>query len=342
VSAPAVTVLMPVRNAERFVRAAIASILAQTWSDFELVIVDDGSTDGTAGVIASFADGRIRVISNQSTEGLARALNRGLTAAQAPLVARLDGDDIAHPKRLGTQLAFLRANPAVVLLGAQVRVLDERGRASNPPGWRRALTHDGIRFQSLFDNPFIHSSVVFRRDVIRDDLGGYDPAFASGEDFDLWSRVAARYEVRNLPQKLVDFRVHPASTAAQFADDHIARSSAVIERNLRDVLMSDVPARWSGVLASLHVDPRARTPLDGRELIDILDAIYERYLRRHAGENPEIRRIFATKLASVASLLASTDRRIAMRTLARAGRVDLRSAAAFAIPFAAHLVAGAR
>jgi glycosyltransferase involved in cell wall biosynthesis len=341
VSAPAVTVLMAVRNGERFVRAAIASILAQTWTGFELVIVDDGSTDGTAGVIASFADARIRVLTNRSSEGLARALNRGLDAAQAPLVARHDGDDIAHPKRLATQLAFLRANPEVVLLGAQVRVLDERGRASNPPGWHRALTHDGIRFQSTFDNPFIHSSIVFRRDVIRDDLGGYDPAFASGEDFDLWSRVAARYEVRNLPQKLVDFRLHPASMAAQFADDHIARSSAVIERNLRDVL-SDAPARWSGVLASLHADPRAREPLDGRELSGILEAIHERYLRQHAGENAEIRRIFAAKLASIASLLASTDRRTAIRTLARAWRVDARSAAAFAIPFAAHLVVGAR
>ncbi len=219
-------------------------------------------------------------------------------------------------------------------------MLDERGRASHPPGWRRALTHDGIRFQSMFDNPFIHSSVVFRRDVIRDDLGGYDPAFVSGEDFDLWSRVAARYEVRNLPQKLVDFRVHPASMAAQFADDHIARSSAVIERNLRDVL-SEVPARWSRVLASLHVDPRAREPLDGRELLHILLAIYERYLQR-AGENADIRQIFAAKLASIATLLASTDRRVALRAFARALRVDVRSAAAFATRVAAHLVAGAR
>jgi len=340
VSAPAVTVLMPVRNGERFMRAAIASILAQSWSGFELVILDDGSTDGTAGVIASFADARIRVIRNQSSEGLARALNRGLAAAQAPLVARHDSDDVAHPERLETQLAFLRANPEVVLLGAQVRVLDEHGRASNPPGWRRALTHDGIRFQSMFDNPFIHSSVVFRRDVIRDDLGGYDPAFTSGEDFDLWSRVAARYEVRNLPQRLVDFRVHPASTAAQFAGDHIARSSAVIERNLRDVLaLQEVPARWSGVLASLHVDPRARAPLDGRELLDVLEAIYE---RRHAAANAEVRQIFAAKLASIASLFASTDRRVALRAFTRAWRLDVRSAAAFATRFAAHLVAGAR
>src|SRR5439155_22770576 len=119
VNAPAVTVLMPVLNGERFVGAAIASILAQTWTDFELVFIDDGSTDGTSGVVASFADPRIRVITNRSPEGVARALNRGLAAARAPLVARHDSDDIAHPKRLETQLAFLRGNPEVILAGTQ-------------------------------------------------------------------------------------------------------------------------------------------------------------------------------------------------------------------------------
>src|SRR5256885_11986133 len=114
---PAVTVLMPVLNAERFVCEAIASILTQSWTDFEFLIVDDGSTDATPAAIASFTDPRIRVITNPAPEGVARALNRGLDAARAPLVARHDGDDIAHPKRIETQLAFLRANPEIVLLG---------------------------------------------------------------------------------------------------------------------------------------------------------------------------------------------------------------------------------
>ena len=342
-SAPAVTVLMPVLNVEQFVREAIASILAQTWTDFEFVIVDDGSADGTPGAIASFADPRIRVITNASRQGLARALNRGLAAARAPLVARHDGDDVAHPKRLETQLAFLRANPEVVLLGAQVRVLDARGRASYPPGWRRALTHAGIRFQSLFDNPFIHSSVVFRRDVVRDELGGYDPAFASGEDFDLWSRIADRYPVRNLPQRLVDFRMHAASTAAQFGTDHIARGSAVIEQNMRSVLaLTEVPQRWICMLASMQIHPRVRGALDGRELLDILAAIHDRYRACHPEADAETRRIIAAKVAHIACLLAGTDRRVALRAFGRASRLHLRSASAFATRFAAHLVLGAR
>jgi glycosyltransferase involved in cell wall biosynthesis len=342
VNAPAVTVLMPVLNGERFLEKAIASILAQTWSEFEFVIIDDGSTDATPDVIASFRDARIHVITNRAPEGVARALNRGIDAARAPFVARHDGDDVAHPKRLETQLAFFRMNPEVVLLGTQVRVLDERGRASHPPGWRRALTQEGIRFQSMFDNPFIHSSVVFRREVIQD-LGGYDPAFVSAEDFYLWSRVAARYPVRNLPQKLVGFRLHAASMAARFGSAHIARSSAVIERNLRDVLkLEDVPERWSRLLASLHVDPRAREPLDGRELLDVLAAIYERYRRLHPEGNAEIRQLFATKLGHIASLLASSDRRAALRAFSRASRIHFRAASAFATRIAAHTVTGAR
>jgi glycosyltransferase involved in cell wall biosynthesis len=343
VNAPAVTVLMPVRNGERFLKDAITSILAQTWTDFEFVIIDDGSTDATAEVIASFTDRRIRSITNGTSEGLPRALNRGLDEMHAPLVARHDGDDVAHPKRLETQLAFLRANPEVVLLGTQVRVLDTRGRTADPPGWRRALTQQGIRFQSMFDNPFMHSSVVFRRDIICGDLGGYDPAFASCEDFDLWSRVTARYAVRNLPQKLVGFRLHAASTAAHFGIDHIVRSSAVVNRNVRDVLqLEEVPERWSSLLASLHVDPRAREPIDGRELLDVLATIHDRYRQLYPEGNPEVRQLFAAKLGHIASVLASTDRRAALRAFSRAARVDVRAAAAFATRVAAHAVTGAR
>jgi glycosyltransferase involved in cell wall biosynthesis len=319
VSDPAVTVLMPVRNGEPFVRDAIASILAQTWTGYEFVIVDDGSTDGTPGAIASFADPRIRVITNRSPEGLPRALNRGLAAARAPLVARHDGDDLAHPARLETQITFLRNNPEVVLLGTQVRVVDERGRRRHAAGWHKGLTHDAIRFQSMFDNPFIHSSVLFRRDVVRDELGGYDPSFVSAEDFDLWSRVAERYPVRNLPQRLVDFRMHASSTAAQWGSEHVARSSTIIERNLRSVLgLDEVPGRWSEVLAGLHVDPRSREELDGNELLDVLDAIDECYRKRHPDKNREIRRIFAAKLGTIGRLFARKQPRAAFRAFRRA------------------------
>lgn len=283
-----VTVLMPVHNGEAFVRDAIHSILGQTWSDFEFVIVDDGSTDGTAAVLASFRDPRIRVIANASREGIARSLNRGLAAAEGVLIARQDADDVSHPRRLETQLAYLREHPEVVLLGAQVRLMNRHPA----PGWWKARTHDGIRFQSTFDNPFIHGSLLFRRDVV----GAYDASLVSAEDYDLCSRVAAEHPVANLPQKLIDFRIHRASTAAGFGSDHIARSAAIIDRNIRSVLSpSDVPEEHVRALASLHVSPGVATAFHPAPAFSWL---CRRYFQSHRA-SADVVRVTAAKWAQI-------------------------------------------
>jgi glycosyl transferase family 2 len=339
----AVTVLMPVHNGARFVRETIESILRQSWTDFELLIIDDGSTDGTRDVIGVFRDPRIRVLTNPLRLGLSQSLNRGLSSAKGTLVARHDADDRSHPARLATQTAFLRSNPAVALVGAQVRVLDERGRVSHPPGWRKPLTEVGIRFHSMFDNPFIHSSVMFRRDPVWSVLGGYDTSLVSAEDFDLWSRVAARYRVRNLPQTLVDFRVHEGSFAAQFGGDHIARSSAVVARNLRSALrLDEVPDEWCRMIASLHVSPHARGDLDGRDLIAVLSMIVDRYVELHpeAKRDRDIRRVVATKFAAVACWLACVRRPVAFHAFARACGADVCTAVSFGGRFVALFLGG--
>jgi glycosyltransferase involved in cell wall biosynthesis len=274
---------------------------------------------------------------------LPRALNRGLAVARAPLVARHDADDVSHPQRLERQFAFLRDHPECVLLGAQVRIRSPRGWILRPPAWRRAVTDMAIRFQSLFDNPFVHSSTMFRCGVVRDELGGYDPAFASGEDFDLWSRTMARHPVGNLPGRLVDFRVHPSSTAAQFDAEHVGRNAAILERNLRTVLaLDDVPARWPRVLAGLQTDPRLCGPIDGGELVAILGAICDRFRACHPGvsDDREVRRVGATKWGQIACLLASRQRRAAFAAFARASRLDARTASRFTTRFAALLGLG--
>lgn len=338
---PTVTVLMPVLNGERYVREAVDSILRQSWSDLEFIIVDDGSTDATPRILQSFDDARIRIITNPSREGIAKALNRGLAAATGDFIARHDADDIAHPARLATELAFLRANPDVALVGTQVRVIDERGRASSPPGWWRALSHDGIRFQSMFDTPFIHSSVMFRRGVVRDVLHGYDANFASCEDAELWSRVAASYGVRNLPEKLVSFRYHAASTAAHYGEGDLSWSSAVIDRNLRALLASaDVPERWSRVIGRMVVN----LEVDAVELLSIVRAIYTAYVasRPDARANDDISRVMAAKLAQIACLLAPRQRRNALGAFREACRFHRRTAAQWATRFIALFAFGER
>jgi glycosyltransferase involved in cell wall biosynthesis len=338
---PTVTVLMPVLNGERYVREAVDSILRQSWSDFEFVIVDDGSTDATPRILQSFDDARIRILTNRSREGIAKALNRGLAAATGDFIARHDADDVAHPARLATELAFLRANPDVALVGTQVRVIDEHGRASNPPGWWRALSDDGIRFQSMFDNPFIHSSVMFRREVVWDVLHGYDESFLSYEDAELWSRVAASCSVRNLPEKLVSFRYHAASTAAHYDEGDLPWSSAVIERNLRALLPSaDVPERWSHVIGRMV----ANQDVDAAELLSTIRAIYTAYVASHpdACANDDVSRVMAAKLAQTACLLAPRQRRNALGAFREACGFHLRTASQWATRFIAIFTFGDR
>ena len=211
---PDVTVLMPVRNGERYLRASVDSILAQSFSNFELVIVDDGSTDGTASILASYADPRIRVVKHDRTEGLSAALNHGLACARGALVARQDADDLSSPDRLGRQWAYLSAHPDVALLGSQAWAINADGRALTPID--RSLEDPSIRWYALFDNAFVHSSVMFRRDVVWDELHGYDAEWAPvSEDYELWGRLMRSHGVANMPERLVTYRVHGVSMTSE-------------------------------------------------------------------------------------------------------------------------------
>ena len=196
---PAVSVLMGVWNGASQVREAVASVLSQTAADLELIVVDDGSTDATPGILASFRDPRLRV-ERRARGGLTSALNAALALARAPLVARLDADDAALPERLERQLAFLMAHPEVGLLGTAAREVDASGgevAIVRPPTDDAAIRRALIR-----RNPFVHSSVMMRR-VVLEEAGGYDDAFPVAQDYDLWMRMSRVTRMANLAEPLV-------------------------------------------------------------------------------------------------------------------------------------------
>jgi len=199
VAAPAVSVLMGVRDGAAWISRAIASVLAQTLADLELVVVDDGSTDATPTLLSAVRDPRL-VVERQARAGLAVALNRALGRARAPLIARLDADDVALPTRLERQRAFLQAHPEVGVLGTAARVVDESDRdveITRPPEDDRAIRRALIR-----RNPFVHSSVMLRRALVSS-VGGYDVSFAVAQDYDLWLRLSAITRMANLAEPLV-------------------------------------------------------------------------------------------------------------------------------------------
>jgi glycosyltransferase involved in cell wall biosynthesis len=211
---PKVTVLMAVYNGERFLREAIDSILAQSFRDFEFLIINDGSTDNTREIVQSYSDPRIRLVDNGCNLGLTRSLNRGLELAEGQFIARQDADDISEPERLSRQVAFLEAHPEVVLLGTWYKEIDAQG---NVVGNRELpCDYTQICWSLLFFCPFVHSSVMFRRAVVQEPVGFYDESFVYAQDYDLWCRITRHYSVANLNQYLLKLRIQPWSMTSTY------------------------------------------------------------------------------------------------------------------------------
>jgi glycosyltransferase involved in cell wall biosynthesis len=200
--APAVTVLMSVHDGAAYLKEAVDSVLGQTFRDFELVVVDDGSTDATPGLLAAYADPRLRVV-RQENRGLAAALNRGLDLARGRYVARMDADDVCLPGRLARQVAFLDSHPEVDVLGAWVETFGERAGDV----WRYPPDAASIRCRLLFENVLAHPSVVMRRAALEREGLRYDPDFRYGQDYELWQRAGGRLTFANLQEVLVRLRI---------------------------------------------------------------------------------------------------------------------------------------
>ena len=200
---------MPVRDGARWLGEAITSLLDQTLSDFELIIIDDGSADDTPQIIDAYSrrDPRINPIRQQRL-GLVPALNRGLAKSRGQLIARLDADDHAHPLRLQRQSLYLESYPEVGLLGTWADKIDEYGSVSGslkPPTRPEKLASLLAR-----TNPFVHSSIMLRKSALQT-VGIYRSAFEGAEDYDLWIRMSEVTKVANLPECLLQYRIHPAS-----------------------------------------------------------------------------------------------------------------------------------
>ena len=207
-SNPTVTVLMPVYNGLSFLKDAITSVLQQDFNDFELLVVDDASTDGSAEWVASVSDARIRLVRNQQNLGQAASLNRGLHEARGPYIARLDQDDVSLPQRLRKQLVWLESHPDIIVVGSSVDWIDSRGNRTRHPRGRTVDCGTLVGNFLLRRNLLIHPAVMFRRDVVVA-LGGYDATYSPSEDYELWTRLAVGgYRLAVQPETLVLYREH--------------------------------------------------------------------------------------------------------------------------------------
>ena len=247
---PLLSVVMAVHNGGSGLSHTIAGLRAQTYRDFELIIVDDGSSDRTWEALSTLEFPRLRVHRNAANKGQTASLKLALELAQGHYIARHDAEDISHPERFERQVAFLEAHPDVALVGSQVDWVDREGGLVRK--FEYPTTHQDIVERLRAKNSFGHGAVTARREVL-DELGGYRPAFRLAQDYDLWLRIGEQHELANLPETLYRMRfsarmVSVARNAEQNAYAALARQLAA-ERSERGQEQTDVNAAGGAIAA---------------------------------------------------------------------------------------------
>ena len=235
---PRVSVLMPVYNGEAYLQEAIDSILKQEFTDFEFVIINDGSTDHTAEIIQSYDDPRIRYFENEQNIGLVGSLNSGLKLVQSPYIARMDADDISMPKRFANQVDFLDAHPKVGVLGSAVKVIDGDGNSSNIR--RFPENHELITWSMFFDDPIAHPTVMMRRELLKR-VRGYRADMLQAGDYDLWRRLSKVTRFSNLPNVLLFLRRHDTCITKVHRTQQLNNSIRISHTMISEILGDNVP-----------------------------------------------------------------------------------------------------
>lgn len=249
---PRISVLLPVYNGGKFLAAAIESVLSQSFTDFELLILNDGSKDDSATIAQSYSDDRIRYFEHPNM-GLPATLNEGARHARGEFLFRQDQDDISYSDRFERQVKYLDAHPDVAVLGTWARIFVD----GNPQAAYRFHRHPigcaSISLCTIFDSAFVHSSVAIRHKAF-EEMGGYscDPARQPPEDFELWSRVCRGYRVANLPEVLLDYREVAGSMSRALRPDFAERMIKVSTENLECWLKGSAYEIQSEKIAALY------------------------------------------------------------------------------------------
>ena len=282
---PLVTVLVAVHDGEPYLATALESILGQTASDLELLVVDDASADGTSSLLERLVDPRLRVLRNDRRRGLAASLNTGLDDARGVYVARLDADDVAMPDRLERQLAAIRGAERTAIVGSAAMELDEAGRVG--PLHVMPASAVAVRWTGLFSSPFLHPTVLIERDVLeRHDLR-YDEGYEESEDYELWSRLLDVADGANVSAPLVLYRVHPLQASNRRRDLQREYQLRVARRAIAEVAPTlssgEADLAWRlGVAEPLRpgeADPAVAAYL---ELVEAFERRFGRESRPHA------------------------------------------------------------
>lgn len=281
---PVVTVLMPVYNAEKYIGVSIDSMLKQTLRNFVLLIIDDGSTDDTAGIIASYTDSRIRNIRNEQNRGVLKSLNLGIELSNTPFIARMDADDIAVPERLEWQVDFMKKNPQIGVSGGLFRMFGNETGIPDLP-----YEHEHIHASLLFASKICHPTVIMRRELFKDPAMRYGFPFefddefghkiSEMEDFGLWQKLKSKTRFANLDKVLVHYRMEGQNISSK-------KTELIIERKKKHYLhlLSELNVMPSPQNLALHIS--LKHILQSQSPEDILS--FRKYLEELVVQNNKL------------------------------------------------------
>ena len=261
---PKVSVLMPVYNASSFLKESIDSILSQSFTDFEFLIINDGSTDPSANIIDSYTDYRIKHIKFPVNGGITKALNIGLDIAQGEYIARMDADDLALPQRLEKQVMFMDQNPDVGVSGTWVEYFGKRKGVMMAP-----QNHKEILWTLLFGSPFFHPSVIMRTKLIREIK--YPSDFPHAEDYGLWMELVTRTRFANIPEPLLKYRWSLNSVGAVYSSMQNT-STSIIRKKMTELLSGEKigDEKWN------RLDTDSNESMDLVETMDMYNLINQK------------------------------------------------------------------
>jgi glycosyltransferase involved in cell wall biosynthesis len=332
-TSPLVSVVMPVYNGERFLREAVDSVLGQTYRELELVVVDDGSTDRTAEILASYgrADSRVVVQRQTQNQGVVAARNRAAELAQGKFIAMLDADDISVATRSERQVRHLQSHPEIGVLGGAVQTVDAEGRLGRvkrfpePPALAAWLL--------LFVNTLANSATMLRREV-REAVGWYSAEFAYGaEDYDFFARAARATRLSNLPDVVVHYRTWSGSMTQRSWERLENNATSIVRREASALLGRDVPSEDALSLRGLATDRYPTTPDAIRRLARLVDAV-GKAVTEQPGADPSdraaVRRDAAVKLWLLSTLAMRRSPGLGISLAAEASRLSPTSGGRFA------------
>jgi len=278
-------VVLSTYNDARFLAQSVQSILDQSFRDFELVVVDDGSADDTAEVLAGFRDPRLRVLRNDRNLGLAVSLNRGIAMARGKYIARQDADTVSAPNRLELQVNYLERHPHVIVMGSNVMATDEAGNAQGI--WALPSTDIAIKWTLLFRTPLIHPTVVMQAaDLERVGFYSEDARFCYVEDYELWSRLCPAGTCANLPEPLMNVKCRRGGIWERHAEPQRRQIEEVSRRAMAAVggPLDCNPDLWPVVQRFLYSTASEQGnwgPADVARAISALDGLYLSFSRAY-------------------------------------------------------------